>query len=108
MGGEASSNQDSLMMREPSELTGRWTVFAGKTICTLAFTSDRIESANAWRVSDEARCLDGIAPRIVGWRPAPDGIELVSADRRTVVMFDAAGQGRSPQGEAIALRRATD
>lgn len=107
MDGEASPNQDSLKMREASELTGLWTVTAGKTVCKLAFTNERIESANAWRVSDDAACLAGVAPGIVGWRAAPDGIELVSADRLTVVMFDTAGQGRSPQGEAMTLRRAT-
>lgn len=112
MNGQASGNQDSLRMREPSELIGRWTVTGDSTVanlpCTIVFLNERIDAANAWRLSADGNCLNKVLTGAVGWRPAPDGIEFASADGRTIAMFDATGAGRGTAGEALRLARARD
>ena len=112
MTGETSVNQASLRMREPAELIGRWTVTADinskKLPCTIVFSDQRIDAANAWCLSSGGNCLNKVLTGVVGWRPAPDGIEFASADGRTVAMFDANGDARGAGGAALKLARATD
>lgn len=77
----------SLRLAAPEELAGEWVVEVGGTRCTVRFGAQRRESANAFAL-DGAGCLAGLVePVPAGWRPAPDGIELVAADRLTVALF---------------------
>ncbi len=101
----------SLRMAEPSEIAGSWVVEAGGRRCSVELSPERIESANAHRLLGGGDCLATMMPATpVGWRPAPDGIELVGADRLTLAMFADAGDGSGVAtlagGRTARLRRA--
>lgn len=109
MGLERGTSRVSLRMAEPTEMAGTWEVSSGRTTCRLQFGSDRVEAANAYAVAGAA-CLGAIiASPVIGWRPAPDGIELAGSDRSTLAMFadqgDGTGVATLPTGTAT-LRRA--
>lgn len=98
----------SLRMAEPAELAGAWEIVVGDRRCRVRLEPERVESANAYALSG-GDCVAGLTAVAIGWRPAPDGIELVGADRLTLAMFadqgDGSGVARLPGGTAT-LRRA--
>ncbi len=101
----------SLRMAEPADVAGAWDVTLPGQHCVLTLTTTRIEEANAYAL-DGAACLSELLPSpIAGWRPAPDGLELAGADRRTLVLFadqgDGTGRATLTVGTAT-LRRSTD
>lgn len=84
----------SLRMAETAEVAGSWTLVAGDRRCALELTLTRVESANAYGMKGGA-CLDPLLrSRAVGWRPAPEGLEIVGADRLTLATFVDDGRGR--------------
>lgn len=91
--GEPAQSSDSLKLEEPAGLAGRWVIATETGDCAVVFTTTRIESANAWAVEDVGGCLRGLAPGTIGWRPTPDGIALVAANRLTVVLFARTADG---------------
>ena len=100
----------SLRMAEPSEIAGSWVIEAGGRRCPIELSPERTESVNAHRLGG-GDCLATMMPVTpVGWRPAPDGIELVGADRLTLAMFADAGDGSGvatlAEGQTARLRRA--
>lgn len=83
----------SLRMAEPAELAGDWEVAIGDRGCRVELSPERIESANAYRLGGGDCLAPALRAAAVGWRPAPDGIELVGADRLTLALFADAGDG---------------
>ncbi|WP_176484531.1 AprI/Inh family metalloprotease inhibitor [Sphingomonas spermidinifaciens] len=113
MNAQSPDTRASLRMAEAASLTGRWTVTvtAGKD-CRIELLAARLESANAHLLADESGCLAALAGApVAGWRPAPDGIEIAAADRRTLLSFADQGDGTAiaatPGGQAT-LSRAAD
>ncbi len=95
MNAQSPRNQASLRMAEPAELEGAWTVaVTGEASCRIDLRSTRVEAAYAYALGDESGCLAALAGApVAGWRPAPDGIEIAAADRRTLLMFADQGDG---------------
>lgn len=91
--GTNRTQSTSLRMVEPAEVAGRWDVTLPGRHCVLTLTTNRVEDANAYAL-DGAACLADLLPLpVAGWRPAPDGLELAGADRRTLVLFADQGDG---------------
>lgn len=98
----------SLRMVEPADVAGTWYVMSSRGHCALTLTTTRVEAANAYALVG-AGCLSDLLPSpVAGWRPAPDGIELAGADRRTLVLFadqgDGTGHATLADGTAILSR----
>jgi len=101
------TNRVSLRMAEPADVAGAWEVVIGTRTCPMTLRTERVETANAYVLNGGA-CLDGAVPATaVAWRPAPEGIELVGADRLTLVLFtdDGRGGGTAVVGTAPATLR---
>lgn len=100
----------SLRMAEPNEIAGRWTVSVRGQQCSIVLRHERVDSANAYRIGEGADCLGGlVSGPVAGWRPAPDGLELVGPDRLTLVLFADQGDGTGRAvmaGEPATLVRA--
>lgn len=111
MSDQSTSTGGSLRMREAEELLGAWTIEIGNDRCTMTFDAMRLEAANGWRLIDPSGCLGRIVKDAAIWRPAPEGIEIAAADRRTLLVFTATGDAMAeatlPDGRNGVLRRAS-
>lgn len=84
----------SLRMAEPTEVAGSWNVSVPGRRCAVRFSTERVESANGYAIESGDACLGELVGKpVAGWRPAPDGIELVAGDRLTLVLFTDQGDG---------------
>lgn len=104
----------SLRLAEPTELAGDWRIAAeGRPACAIRFDMARVETANAHVLADPTRCLATLAGRpVAGWRPAPDGIEIVGSDGLTLLFFAHTGDGvaivTQPDESRLTLGRAKE
>lgn len=109
---ETPQNSDNLRLAEVSEHIGAWEIHASNASpCHLDLKDTPVESANAYALDDRNNCLAAVigAP-VAGWRPVPDGIDFVAANRLTLIHFDLSAPhrfvARAPGGAFITLARA--
>jgi hypothetical protein len=101
----------SLRLAEPKEIAGMWKISgSGRSDCLLRLEAQRIDSVNAYSLSDPSGCLTAlVGTAIAGWRPSPEGIELAGSDRLTVLLFaygdNGAAQATAADGTLLLLTR---
>jgi hypothetical protein len=95
----------------PGEAAGAWTLESGgKSICVINLGAGKIGSG-AFRLEAPANCAGALPPGLVGWTPAPGGMNLVGADGQTLLGFgrwsNSLFVSHRSSGEDVQLRRGT-
>ncbi len=94
---DESAAMTSLYLPEAAELAGRWRLGGGGAPCEVTLLADQTntDQFSPYRLHDPSDCLGrlGLA-QVVGWRPAPDGLELARADGIGVAFFSREGAER--------------
>lgn len=96
---------------QPESLAGEWILVSGERSCRLHLTTERLGAVNALAFEEDEGCASRLlASPIVGWRPARDGLALVSP-RGTTALFLSGGPGgpyrsRRSLNPFVELRRA--
>lgn len=102
-----ANGTDSLRMREPADLVGRWTVTVGTRACTVSLLPTRVDAANAWQLTDAGGCLAPLMPGAATWRPVPEGIAIATIDGKTLLVLTATGPGLRGEATTTAGQHAT-
>lgn len=68
----------------PADAAGPWTLASGgRSVCVLGFSRARA-GAGTFRLQVPAQCAGVLPSGVTGWAPASDGMDLVTADGRTI------------------------
>jgi hypothetical protein len=68
----------------PADAAGPWTLSSsGHSVCVLGFSRARA-GAGTFRLHVPAQCAGVLPSGVTGWAPASDGMDLITADGRTI------------------------
>nr|WP_256346329.1 AprI/Inh family metalloprotease inhibitor [Serratia liquefaciens] len=82
----------SLVLPSAQSLAGQWQVANAEQQCQIEFLAGEQSEINGYSLVDRQHCLEKVlTAKVVGWRPAPDGIALLRADGSTLAFFSRDG-----------------